>query len=332
MARVFMDGAEGNDLTFWGAQSGVSVSAAQKRSGDYSYYLNGNGCFATRNLVTGLSEFCLRFGLRIGGLTTERLLLSLRNSTTTAADLRYEPTTAKLKAYVNGALVGSASVSLAAAAWGRVEVYYKMADSGGVYDVKLDGVTVISFSGDTKPSTYTTIDNFHFTANTSFDFWIDDLALNDMTGDTHNSWCGDGHIELRRDAGNGDRSDWAGSDGNSVDNYLLVDDVTPDGDATYIFDSTPGNQDMSTVESWDGTYKQVQFAWPEMRVRGETGNEQLTAGVKTNGAVHMDSAQALTTQYSRVVGYLMEVNPQSLLPWSEAEINAAQSVVETAAV
>ena len=204
-----------------------------------------------------------------------------------------------------------------------------MADSGGVYAVLLDGVPVISFSGDTKPSSYTTIDNLHFTANTSFNFWIDDLAINDTTGDTHNSWCGDGHIEYLPDAGNGDASEWAGSDGNSVDNYLLTDDVPPDGDTTYIEDATDGHQDLATVATFDGTYKQVQFVWAELRARGIAGGEQVKPGLKTNGTSYAGPTRSMTTSYARAIGEMHQVNPQTLEGWTEAEVIAAQSRVET---
>lgn len=328
MARVFWDGAELGigDTSFWdSALGGAGASAAQKRSGSYSYAISGPGQSLTKN-INGLAELWLRFGLRLSSVSTERDLCQLNAGTTTLAKIRYEPSTATLRLYVGSTLVATASVSLPLNVWGLVEVHYKCHDSAGSLEMRLDGVDVASYAGDTKPGADAEVDNVYFTGATSLSYYLDDLALDDA------DWVGDGYVEYLSDAGNGAASQWTGSDGNQVDNYQMTDEIPPDGDTTYITDSTPGNRDMATVAAWDDTYKSIRLVRSVAVGRGEAGGEQIKLGVRTNGVVYNGTDESLLSSYRRVEGDDHAVNPQTLENWTANEIAQAQSVVETVAV
>lgn len=61
---------------------------------------------------------------------------------------------------LNGLPTGTAA--LTQSAWNHVQVVYKVADSGGSISVRLNGVEVWAFSGDTKPGAGTTFDTVAF--------------------------------------------------------------------------------------------------------------------------------------------------------------------------
>jgi hypothetical protein len=326
MARIFTDGAEGGHLLFWNSVvSNVTASTAQKRSGAYSYLLTGNGATATRN--NGGSDIFLRFGLYIVQCSTERTLLRLRAGTTIIADLRYEPTAAVLKTYINNSLIDTASISLALATWARVELRYKMDDAAGIYDLRIDGVTVAEFTGDTKPGADTEIDNIIFLSNTSFDFYIDDLAMNDSTGGVDDSWCGQGRVLVGKlPTGDGATVQWVNSAGNQVNMYDYVDNI-PAG-AQYITSGAPGEVNLFTGSSADLTGFTVRRLWTEAVALDTVGGADLGLLVRTD-AINYKTTRNLTASQSRQVSNAYATVPGSGGAWNQAALDALQIGVET---
>lgn len=77
------------------------------------------------------------------------------------------------------------------AGWNHYQIHWYVSDSLGKMELKLNGVTNISFSGDTKPGTSSTIDYIAF----SHSGWGDPyIILDDFTVGT-NDWIGDVRYE-----------------------------------------------------------------------------------------------------------------------------------------
>lgn len=119
-----------------------------------------------------------------------------------------------------------------------------ISDTVGTVDVKVDGVSYIAITGaDTRNGTSSTInscvlggianDGSH---NVDYDDWI--MA----DGEYSDRAC----LTLLPN-GNGNSSDFTGSDGNSTDNYLLADESAPNGDTDYNQSSTAGHKDLYTM-------------------------------------------------------------------------------------
>ena len=85
-------------------------------------------------------------------------------------------------------------------------------------------------------------------ADATLDYSVMDLAINDTSGSVQNSWPGPENIFCLRPNGNGANSDWGGSDGNSTDNYLLVNEIPPDS-ANYVQDDTSGQIDDYNLDA-----------------------------------------------------------------------------------
>lgn len=77
--------------------------------------------------------------------------------------------------------------------------------------------------------------------------YVSDLVVWDdvNSGDGFTSWMGPMQVDVMPAAGNGSKSEWLGSDGNSVDNYNLVKQV-PLTTTTYVESSTDGQRDLYT--------------------------------------------------------------------------------------
>jgi hypothetical protein len=125
--------------------------------------------------------------------------------------------------------------------WNYFEVKVVIHDTTGSVEVRMNEAVMVSFSGDTRNGAATTcgfVDATGFnSANTDFDdFYIDDAA-----------YQGDVTVVSLAPNGNGSSSGWVGSDGNSTDNYLLVDDPTTSNVTDYVGASASGTLDLYTM-------------------------------------------------------------------------------------
>jgi hypothetical protein len=325
MARVFTEGFEIGDTLFWNASAdGGGIISTNPRSGTYA--TETNSATGATKTFTGLSELYLRFGWRATSTDNTSYRFRFRNSTTSLVQIRV--TGGGLAAYVGTTLVATGGITtLQANTWYLFEFHIKIADSGGRIEAKIDGILDIDYTGDTKPGTATTVDNIYLVDSSTGA--VDDLAMNDTTGATDNSWCGDGRVIALTPNANGDSSQFVGSDGNSTDNYLLVDETPSDGDTTYVATSGVGYVDMYNLSDTGLTSKTILRVWPEARAReavAASGTFQL--GVKTGGTEYWSSTQTLLTSYARFLGTVHTTNPQTGVAWTIADLDAIQAGVK----
>lgn len=99
--------------------------------------------------------------------------------------------------------------------------------------------------------------------------------------------------------GNGAFSDWNGSDGDSTDNYLLVDDATPDDDTTYVAETadamvdTYAHTDLTLPVGWD-----VTAAIPIARAKEQTAEANLKTITYDGSLFNTGGVQTLTASYA----------------------------------
>jgi hypothetical protein len=333
--RVYTDGAEMGDLMFWSSTNNGScgTTTPSPHSGDYYYECSGSyprGLLLKSNPT--LSECYFRFRIYFPDRPGDSIVyIRFASAGTELASI--EPDAAnRLYLSVHNTKVGTSLIAIQKETWYLLEVYYKIDDApNGRFDLKLDGNTIITYTGDTKYSTYSTFDNIYFEASHII---VDDLALNDTTGGVDDSWCGDGIITKITPLDNGAHNNWHGSDANDVDNFELVDEYPNDGDTTYVYhDSTAsGTQDQyDMTEDYDGTDKTIIRIYAECRARvtGSTA-DTLKIGILPSGWTDEVSAgETLTTgAYTRIVGTEYLVNPADSGTWEEADIDALEGVIE----
>jgi hypothetical protein len=129
--------------------------------------------------------------------------------------------------------------------WQHFSVDVLIADVGRAR-VKLNGYTIIDVIGvDTRNGGASgDVTNLRWSSpEGSFAAWhVDDFYLGDHTGASpYNSDVGDCRVQTLRPVATGSLSEWVGSDGDSVDNWSLVDDVA--GEADYVKASAVGQRD-----------------------------------------------------------------------------------------
>jgi len=212
MTRIFTDGAEFGDMLFWDIVGGWTVSTTNPFTGNYSYFGNGNSI--CRKYITEINECYIR--LREKVVTANNFLIPIFASDTTTLCYLGGNSLQNWCAYSSAGLLEKSQIVYNFGVWYLVEIYFKLDDApNGRFVVKIDGIQVINFTGDTKPGAQTGFNNIAFDRGGQ-QHYVDDIAMNDTNGDIDNSWCEDGRVILLTPSGSGTTNSWANSGGVSA--------------------------------------------------------------------------------------------------------------------
>lgn len=163
--------------------------------------------------------------------------------------------------------------------WHYMEFAAKIHDSTGWVELRQDGITRLRFDGDTADGgTDQKIDQVTFNLTSGGpNYGLDDVYILNEQGSVNNSWLGDTRVYPLYPNGNGGSSTpLSGSDGNSTDNYLLVDEVGAPDTSDYVFSSTDGDQDTYTFEDLPVSVGTVRGVEVRMHAaKDDTGTKQI---------------------------------------------------------
>lgn len=233
-----------------------------------------------------------------------------------------------------GTLLGSsASPVFIDATLHYVEATVTLSDTVGVIEVKVDGVVVITLtSQDTKNAgTKTVFDRVVFGRGASAGnrHMIDDCYIVRVDGSGVNTYMDAPRIYGVTPNADGSSSQFVGSDGNSVNNYLLVDEVPPSL-TDYVEDSTSGHRDLYNISSvaWatSDTPQGVRLGSIVQNTDASTRNIKL--GVKSGGTVNMGAGQSIGVGSATRLGRVLPLNPVTATGWTQADIDALEIGVE----
>lgn len=228
-------------------------------------------------------------------------------------------------------MASSTDVPISLGTWYFIEFKVTIHNSTGVAEVRINGDVhpELTLSGvDTQNSGNATADRLRLagvnTFFTSTDYKMDDLYVLDGTGSSpSNTYLGDVRIEMLLPDGNGNSSQFLGSDANSTDNYLLVDDATPDSDTTYVESDTVSEKDTYTYADMDtsaGTVYGIQVV--PMAKKTDASSRKFKPVTRLSGTEVDGTERTLTTSYL----YFPEV--QEAKPgggaWSITDVNNAE--------
>lgn len=330
MTRIFTDGAEAGDTLFWSlVGANVSSQTSVARIGGRSYQVGAvAAATSARKDITPIAEFYARFAIQYNSVNQIPEFTWSSAAGTVLGRWRIN-TSQVIECYTGtGTLVHTGSTVMQVNTWYIIELHVKIADAGGVIEYKIDGVLVSAFSGDTKPGSDTTVGQILLQKMGSFStvgYW-DDLALNDVAGGVDDSWCGDGHIYGLVPNADGDSSQWLGSDGNSTNNYLLVDEIPHNTDTDYVSSATSADKDLYNVASIptlpsNSVVKRVQV---QARAREITADaDSINLGVKSGSTEGWSGNIVVGTTYAAKSADFT-TNPATSAAWTESEINSMQ--------
>lgn len=338
MALRYMDSFDHyTDLTSKGwTTSGCSISAGNGRWSTAGLHLNNSGNFITRIFdaqATWIVGFSWRSAQTV--VDTARVIMALMDSSTYQVYLTLDGAGHLQVKNGSGTVLGTGSTVLSVGTVYYFELKVTINNSTGVVALRINGVSELSLtSQDTQNSGNATADGirmgFGGGGNTHLDYY-DDLYVLDGTGSAPtNDFLGDCRVESILPSGNGNSSQLVGSDGNSTDNYLLVDETAPDGDTTYVESSTVSNKDTyayGNVTPTTGTVFGVQVLPYAQKTDG--GARSIASIARLSGT-EVDSAdKTLSSSY----GYLPDIRETK--PgggtWSISDVNSAEFGVKVTA-
>ena len=241
----------------------------------------------------------------------------------------------KMEVYGPGAvLLGASTTLLTINVWWYIEFKVTIADAGS-WDLRINGTSETSGSGDTRNGANASADRFIIGMNGSLSgsFHMDDFYVLDGTGSAPtNDFLGDCRVEALRPNGNGNSSQFTGSDGNSTDNYLLVDenDPGPNDDTDYVESPTVGDKDtyaMANLVTTAGTVYGVQ-AVPFAK-KTDAGVREFVSVARLS-ATETDSVAKVPSTLYRYYSDIRETKPGGGA-WTISDVNSAEFGVKVSA-
>lgn len=232
-----------------------------------------------------------------------------------------------------GALLATSATPIILNSWHYIEMKATIADSGGMVEVRIDGVSRLSFSGDTRNGgTSTNTDVLYFpgygTSATGSIRVIDDIYICDGSGAVNNDFLGDIKIETLYPNANGANSQLSGSDGNQIDNYQLVDEVGVPVTSDYVSSAVVGARDtyaFSNLTTSTGPIKGLQInAYAN---KSDAGSRSIKGLAVSGGSIAIGTARPLQTSYLPHLT-VHEVDPNGGGAWTIASINNAEFGIE----
>jgi hypothetical protein len=204
-----------------------------------------------------------------------------------------------------GTVLATGTTVLSINVWYYLEFKVLIADAG-TFDVHINGVdeAALNGSGDTRNAGNASANIIQFGPNAisnGGNHTFDDIYVCDTTGGVNDTFLGDLRVEALFPNGNGNSSQWVGSDADSTDNYLLVDETTdPNDDTDYVESSTVGNKDTyayTNLTTTSGTVYGVQvIPWAR---KTDAGTRSICSIARLSGTEvdSADKALSVTYQY-----------------------------------
>lgn len=310
-----------NTITFVGGRFGGSALSTNQRS-------------LTKAFVDSQPEWIFGSAMQFS-VSSDAEVFNWYNGATLQGTLAWRASTRTLAYYRGnsaGTLLGSGTKVLLGNVWYYLELRVVFNDTTGIVQLKIDNGLEIDLSGQDTNNAGGNAANTLLLAGPVGGFQYDDLYLCDGTGPApYNTFLGDCRVETLLPNGNGNSSQLAGSDGNSVDNYLLVDEADPNDDTDYVESSTVGQKDTyaySDLAVTSGTVYAVQIApWAKKTNAG-------FRSIKTIGRLsgtEEDSAEILLPSSYSYPAFDIRTTKPGGGAWTIADVNNAEFGVKVAA-
>ena len=323
MARVFIDGFESGQFDLWDtlvATYSVVSSAGLDMDGDYCAYLTTGR--ADKD-VTADDEMYFAFLYR-PATSDARGVLSLYKDSTLMLDLRKVDATTPLKAYRGTTLLDTGTQNFVLNTTYLIEVHIKIADSGGRFEVKVDSVSDIDFTGDTKEGANTQFNKVKlgYGSITYAYAYYDNFIMDDA------AWIGETKIQAILPTGAGNSTNWTPSAGA---NYACVDE-RPASDADYVSINAVDTVDTYVAGNMVGGIDSVKCVQVQSRTEldGSPIPTNLKLVARSGGTDYFSGDKAVPAE-PKSLWNIWENNPADAAAWEEADVNAMEIGIKSAA-
>jgi hypothetical protein len=235
-----------------------------------------------------------------------------------------------------GTTLATSTYAMTASIWSSLEAKAVIHDTTGSLEVKVDGTVIVSATGiDTRNGGTGVVNTIAVrktnNAGSTTTSSLDCFYIGDNTGAAPlNGYVGDIAIRLQLPNGNGDSSDWVGSDGNSTDNYLLVDEATANA-TDYVGTAATAKTDLYALTDIPTTDLPLATQAVIYAAKSDAGTPPVLKMVTKGdgGTVVEESAVTLSTTYQMFAGAIRLTDPDGDT-LTATNVNGMQGGVRTA--
>lgn len=209
--------------------------------------------------------------------------------------------------------------------WHHIEWKFTVG-TNSAYVVKVDGVTWLSGTGNTKAGSSNYYNGFRlmpvtsYSGGGSYSQWFDDLYIFDAAGLTNNDLVGDCKIVTIYPTSDNSCNFATLSTGSN--HYALVDDQPYDADSTYVEDSTTGNKDILGYSDVSDANTVLGLGVITVARKTDTDAMSIRSIIKSGSTENASSNLTLTTDYTSIY-QLSEADPNTSSAWTQSSVNSA---------
>lgn len=337
MAIIFSDGcdnytSDSHLLTNWDDyHSSVVVTSSGGRFGGGSIgALSGTQReFLTKTFpellgtpsVTGFFNFSFKYtdASETGNIIE---LFNSGSSSTPQLNLGISSGTLTLYRADNTFLANQTGSSLAANTWYHIEIMFVAHDTTGRFQMKVNGVDVFDFTGDTLLSAG--VNNYSVLKFGMPSAVYDDFIIYTSTGDAPTTFFGDCKITTVRPTGAGNSSDSTAV--GAASRHEAVDETVSDGDTTHVTLSANDDQDLYAMGDITGT-PTVHAVVVKAVCRTDSSDVRTL-----QNTVRSSTTEAQGTSTTIVAGSAFKtimhpfiVDPNTASAWTAAGVNAMEA-------
>ena len=221
--------------------------------------------------------------------------------------------------------------------WIYVEVRAIIHPTNGVCQVRLNGSNSneIDYAGNTTRTGVGAIDiaSFGLDSTNGGERFTDVYVLN-TAGAVNNTWLGDMHVYTIVPTSDGSSSQWLGSDGDSVNNWALIDELPVTGadypvpEADYVGSSTIGAVDLYGLGALpDGITDIKGIAWNGFVSKSDAGARAAAAVLLSDSTT--DTGPSLTLPTSPATQQVIwEADPATSAAWTPEAVDDLEAGIQ----
>lgn len=304
--------------------------------GSYQFRIEGNATASRRGIQIALgsvSTVQVGLAMRFGGAPIAGdSLIELRENTNIHLAMRLNSTSGLVEVIRgDNVVLGTATLAVDFTQWNHFTFLAVIADgTAGSFQLLLNGSPFIAATGVDTRNGGTGVLNNAQAYQSSYAYsaaYFDDVYVSSSSVP-----LGDCVVECLRPNGNGASSQWVGSDGNSIDNYLLVDDAGVVTDYVGAVTSGDGLRDVYAMADLSSSAKTPLAIQNEVyAAKSDPGTAvdllEVTRSGATDRLAVMATAAQLTTTYQWFKGAIQSTDPTGVA-LSAALVNGVQVGVE----
>lgn len=217
----------------------------------------------------------------------------------------------------------SAAGVIQANEWHHFQYRTVLDDTEGELQIWVDGVLVLDFVGATCDSGSPDVTGVRWGNTNSFEISWDGSDFFMAATDTP---FGVSHVAFSLPDADGDNTDLTASE--TGDNYEMVNENPPDGDATYVFGDTEGDFDLYEMDNLPAGNFSVLAVQSVIHARkAGTGDRSMRPVLRVGSSNYTGEDVGLDDDYEAHI-QIFQDSPDTSEPWTPAEVNALEVGLE----